>query len=67
MGHGSHWLTLVDSTDQVLEYLPDFIRDATTVEGQKKDPSAEYFYLRSNENPLGSLGVIRTGEESHQL
>ena len=68
MGHGPHWRTLVESTDQVVEYLPDLIRDATPVDGQKRDPSAEYLYLRSKEEHLGSLGVIRnTGGETHQF
>jgi hypothetical protein len=68
MAHGSHWQAIVESTDQVTEYLPDFIRHALPVDGQKPDPSAEYFYCRSSQEPLGTLAVIRdTGGESHHF
>ena len=68
MGHGPHWLSLVESTDQVVEYLPDLVRTALPVDGQKPDPTAEYIYIRANEEPLGTLALIRnTGGDAHQF
>ena len=68
MAHGPHWQSLIESTDEVLEYLPELVRTALPVEGQKPDPTAEFLYIRNTDEPLGTLALIRnTGGDSHQF